>query len=105
MTELHHPGIDPAMARRNKRVAMAGLFLAAGMVGLAYASVPLYEMFCKITGFCFSYLAWRLLVTREDIAMRKAARTLFNYSLSYLFIVFFAFMTDNLLTRFGSFIW
>ena len=33
---------------------------------------------------------------------RKAARTLFNYSLSYLFIVFFAFMTDNLLARFGG---
>ncbi|MNY78562.1 protoheme IX farnesyltransferase [compost metagenome] len=57
-----------------------------------------------ITGFSFTYLAWRLLRTREDVAMRKAARTLFNYSLSYLFIVFLAFMTDNLLTRFGGFI-
>jgi len=51
MAELHHPAIDPAMARRNKRVAMAGLFVAAGMVGLAYASVPLYQLFCQITGF------------------------------------------------------
>ena len=51
MTELHHPGIDPTMARRNKRVAMGGLFLAAGMVGLAYASVPIYQLFCQITGF------------------------------------------------------
>lgn len=51
MAELHHPGIDPAMARRNRRVAMAGLFVAAGMVGLAYASVPLYQLFCQITGF------------------------------------------------------
>ena len=51
MTELHHPGIDPVLARRNKRVAMAGLFVAAGMVGLAYASVPLYQLFCQITGF------------------------------------------------------
>ena len=49
-----------------------------------------------------SVLHWRLLRTREDVAMRKSARTLFNYSLSYLFIVFFAFMTDNLLTRFGG---
>lgn len=51
MAELHHPAIDPVLARRNKRVAFAGLFLAAGMVGLAYASVPLYQLFCQLTGF------------------------------------------------------
>ena len=68
-----------------------------GFAGMVYTTVAV------VTGFCFSYLAWRLLVTREDVAMRRAARTLFNYSLSYLFIVFFAFMTDNLLTRFGTF--
>ena len=51
MADLHHPGIDPAMARRNKRVAMTGLLLAASMVGLAYASVPLYNIFCQVTGF------------------------------------------------------
>lgn len=63
----------------------------------------IYSVVAVVTGVCFSFLAWRLLVTREDVAMRKTARTLFNYSLSYLFIVFFAFMTDNLLTRFGTF--
>lgn len=51
MTELHHPGIDPAMARRNRRVAIIGMAVAAGMVGLAYASVPLYQLFCQVTGF------------------------------------------------------
>ena len=51
MADLTHSQIDPAMARRNKRVAFAGLFLAAGMVGLAYASVPIYQLFCQITGF------------------------------------------------------
>ncbi|QQR35834.1 cytochrome c oxidase assembly protein [Devosia oryziradicis] len=51
MAEINLPGIDPSLARRNKRVAMAGLFFAAGMVGLAYASVPLYQLFCQITGF------------------------------------------------------
>ena len=68
-----------------------------GFSGLIYTTVAV------ITGLSFSYLAWRLLMTREDVAMRKSARTLFNYSLSYLFIVFFAFMTDNLLARFGMF--
>ncbi len=30
-------------------VACAGI--ALGMIGLAYASVPLYDLFCKVTGF------------------------------------------------------
>ena len=51
MTELHHPGINPEMARRNRRVAIMGMAIAAGMVGLAYASVPLYQLFCQVTGF------------------------------------------------------
>ena len=51
MTELHHTGIDPAVARRNKRVGLTALLVAASMVGLAYASVPLYNIFCQVTGF------------------------------------------------------
>ena len=51
MTDFHHPGIHPEMARRNKRVAVIGLSIAMGMVGLAYASVPLYQLFCQVTGF------------------------------------------------------
>lgn len=39
---------DPA---RNRRVALMAAGLAAAMVGLAYASVPLYRLFCKVTGF------------------------------------------------------
>jgi protoheme IX farnesyltransferase len=35
--------------------------------------------------------------------MRKAARVVVNYSLSYLFVVFFALLADNLLARFGMF--
>jgi cytochrome c oxidase assembly protein subunit 11 len=36
---------------RNARVALLCAVFAAGMVGLAYASVPLYRMFCQVTGF------------------------------------------------------
>jgi cytochrome c oxidase assembly protein subunit 11 len=39
------------MARRHRRVAMACAIFAVGMVGLAYASVPLYRLFCQATGF------------------------------------------------------
>jgi cytochrome c oxidase assembly protein subunit 11 len=36
---------------RNARTAILAFVLAFGMVGLAYASVPLYRMFCEATGF------------------------------------------------------
>ncbi|MFZ5779591.1 MAG: cytochrome c oxidase assembly protein [Pseudomonadota bacterium] len=36
---------------RNARMAWALVGVVAGMVGLAYAAVPLYEMFCRVTGF------------------------------------------------------
>ena len=39
------------LARKNGRLAaIAGLVVAA-MVGLAFASVPLYRVFCQVTGF------------------------------------------------------
>ena len=37
--------------RRIRRTVLACAGVAAGMVGLAYASVPLYDLFCKVTGF------------------------------------------------------
>ncbi len=39
---------DPA---RNRRVATYALTFAAAMLGLGYASVPLYRLFCQATGF------------------------------------------------------
>ncbi len=39
------------MSNRNARSAvMAGLF-ALGMLGVGYAAVPLYEIFCRVTGY------------------------------------------------------
>ncbi len=43
----------------------------------------------------FLWLAWRLFRTRDDKAMRKAGRTLFTYSLSYLFVIFLALLADH----------
>ena len=37
--------------RKNARVAMSAAAVALGMVGLSYASVPLYALFCQATGF------------------------------------------------------
>jgi len=41
----------PHNQRRMHRTAFICLGVAVGMVGLAYASVPLYDLFCKVTGF------------------------------------------------------
>lgn len=40
-----------AVARRNGRTAAVMALVAAAMVGLAFASVPLYRAFCQVTGF------------------------------------------------------
>jgi len=39
-----------ATARSNRRLALSLLALVVGMVSLAYASVPLYRVFCQVTG-------------------------------------------------------
>jgi cytochrome c oxidase assembly protein subunit 11 len=36
---------------RNRRVGLMALLLALAMLGLGYASVPLYRLFCQVTGF------------------------------------------------------
>ena len=40
-----------ALAQRNARVGMRLAVLAAAMVALAFAAVPLYRIFCQVTGF------------------------------------------------------
>lgn len=39
------------LARKNRRVALASVGVFAFMVGAAYAAVPLYDLFCRVTGF------------------------------------------------------
>ncbi len=43
--------MDETTRRRNRITSLCLLGVVAGMVGLAYASVPLYELFCRVTGF------------------------------------------------------
>lgn len=44
------PGVTPDRTS-NRRVAIAAMAVAVGMAGLSYASVPLYRLFCQVTGF------------------------------------------------------
>ena len=40
-----------ALQRRNRKVGAIAVAIAAAMLGLGYASVPLYRLFCQVTGF------------------------------------------------------
>ena len=40
-----------AIAERNRRTGLLMALVAAAMVALAFASVPLYRLFCQVTGF------------------------------------------------------
>ncbi|HEV7276915.1 MAG TPA: heme o synthase [Devosiaceae bacterium] len=60
-----------------------------GFGGLVYAAVS------AIAGAAFVWLAWKLFRTTDATAMKRAARSLFTYSLSYLFVVFLAFLADR----------
>jgi len=42
---------DPRLASRNAWLALACTVVFAGMVGMAFAAVPLYHAFCSATGF------------------------------------------------------
>jgi len=39
------------LAARNKRMGLMVLGVVCAMVGLSFASVPLYNLFCRVTGF------------------------------------------------------
>lgn len=39
------------LQQRNRKVGSIALALAAGMLALGFASVPLYRLFCQVTGF------------------------------------------------------
>lgn len=45
------PGVPSKAGRSNRKVALTALSAALAMLGLGYASVPLYRMFCQATGY------------------------------------------------------
>lgn len=56
--------------RKMQRTAFACAGIVVGMVGLAYASVPLYDLFCKVTGFNGTP------IVRSDNASEVSERTI-----------------------------
>lgn len=49
MASAPHSGTG--LDRRNARVGIYAALFALAMLGMGYAAVPLYEMFCQVTGF------------------------------------------------------
>lgn len=41
----------PELNQKNRRSGLMLAGIVAGMVGLSYASVPLYQLFCQVTGY------------------------------------------------------
>lgn len=51
MNAMSQPLPPNQLSKRNTRTLLLVLAVAVGMLGLAFASVPLYRLFCQITGF------------------------------------------------------
>ena len=94
---------------RNRRVALFAALFVAAMVGLAFASVPLYRIFCEVTGFDGTTgralsapgavagqvgvrfdsnvdpkLAWRFEPEQERVTVRPGAKAQIFYSATNL---------------------
>jgi cytochrome c oxidase assembly protein subunit 11 len=65
------------MRRRNRRLGLATGGLALGMVGLSFAAVPLYDLFCRVTGYNGTVQIGRAApgATDRSITVRFAAHT------------------------------
>jgi hypothetical protein len=44
-------GFDKVLNRKNKNLAMYMTATGIAVVGISYASVPLYRLFCSVTGY------------------------------------------------------
>lgn len=45
------PNPNPGPGHRNRRTMVTLFGVVAGMIGLSFASVPLYDLFCRVTGY------------------------------------------------------
>lgn len=68
-------GKRPDLNRRNARMALQLGLLVACMVGLSFASVPLYSLFCRVTGFGGATLVAK---KAPDAALERVVTIQFN---------------------------
>ena len=85
---LHNQGKDQRNKTNNRLLAVVAV-VAMSMVGLAYASVPLYKLFCQVTGFggttqIATQAPEQALLTAEPLAVRLDANV--NPQLNWSFV-------------------
>ena len=85
---LHNQGKDHRYKTNNRLLAVVAV-VAMSMVGLAYASVPLYKLFCQVTGFggttqIATQAPEQALLTVEPLAVRLDANV--NPQLNWSFV-------------------
>jgi protoheme IX farnesyltransferase len=77
------------------------LAIAAFLPNILGFSSWIYGIVALATGAGFLWFAVKLLVSPDGADMKRAARNLFTYSLSYLFVLFLALLVDNFALRLG----
>jgi cytochrome c oxidase assembly protein subunit 11 len=67
-----------SLDHRNRRVGMIALLGAVAMLGMGYAAVPLYDLFCRVTGFggTTQRATEAEAVTAETLARSAGGRTI-----------------------------
>ena len=79
-------------------VALVASTLAPAVLGF---SGLVYAVVASVLGVSFFWLAWKLFRTEDSKSMRLAARRLFTFSLSYLFVVYLALVVDHVIRILG----
>ena len=90
------PNVKGEPATKQQILLYSGVLVAASLLPFAIGmSGRLYALVAAGLGAGFIYLAWRLFRSGDAVPMKKQARALFTYSLSYLFVIFLALMVDH----------
>ncbi|KQT49875.1 heme o synthase [Devosia sp. BK] len=92
-------------ASTKRQIFVYSVILAVSSFVPIYLGVGswIYGVVAAATGAAFIYLAVRILRAPNSVDMKKAARRLFTYSLSYLFVLFLALLVDTFVSRLGGF--
>lgn len=98
------PNVAGERSTRWQILAYSGVLVVASLLPVVLGlSGWSYAIVAAGTGVAFLYFAWRLFTAAAGAPMRKAARSLFSYSLSYLFVIFLALLADHVLLQMGAF--
>ncbi|GHA30597.1 protoheme IX farnesyltransferase [Devosia pacifica] len=94
------PNVVGESSTRNQIMAYSVILAVIAMAPLATGFAgPIYGIVAGGTGLAFVWYALRLRQASDGAEMRRRARALFRYSLSYLFVVFMALLVDRVATQ------